>query len=151
MYDKPLAPELAPLVQACDVVVGMRMGQSHNEKITAQVERLNRVVHQTILSSRFITLFYAEIEDTGNITYVNAGHCPPLLMTPAGEALVASARSARMSITTPEPWSKATPTISSTRSLTGSASSSLERVLTSTKTTILPSSAIKSISPAGHR
>ncbi len=76
---------LPAALQARDAVIGMRMGQSHNEKITAQIERLNRVVHQTILSSRFITLFYAEIEDTGNITYVNAGHCPPLLMTPAGE------------------------------------------------------------------
>jgi sigma-B regulation protein RsbU (phosphoserine phosphatase) len=79
---------LPAALQARDVVVGMRMGQSHNEKITAQIERLNRVVHQTLLTSRFITLFYAEIEDTGNITYVNAGHCPPLMVTPAGEVFV---------------------------------------------------------------
>ena len=79
---------LPAALQARDVVVGMRMGQSHSEKIAAQIERLNRVVHHTILSSRFISLFYAEIEDTGNITYVNAGHCPPLLVTPAGEAFL---------------------------------------------------------------
>ncbi len=76
---------LPAALQARDVVVGMRMGQSHNEKITSQIVRLNRVVHQTLLTSRFITLFYAEIEDTGNITYVNAGHCPPLMLTPGGE------------------------------------------------------------------
>ncbi|MEZ4387769.1 MAG: PP2C family protein-serine/threonine phosphatase [Candidatus Krumholzibacteriia bacterium] len=76
---------LPAALQARDVVVGMRMGQTHNEKITSQVERLNQVVHQTLLTSRFITLFYAEIEDTGNVTYVNAGHCPPLLFTTAGE------------------------------------------------------------------
>lgn len=76
---------LPAALQARDVVVGMRMGQSHNEKITAQVERLNRVVHHTLLSSRFITLFYAEIEDNGNVTYVNAGHCPPLLVAADGE------------------------------------------------------------------
>ncbi len=77
---------LPAALQARDVVVGMRMGQTHNEKITSLIERLNEVVHQTLLTSRFITLFYAEIEDTGNITYVNAGHCPPLLFTTAGEA-----------------------------------------------------------------
>lgn len=76
---------LPAALQARDVVVGMRMGQTHNEKITAQVQRLNQVVHKTLLTSRFITLFYAEIEDTGNITYVNAGHCPPLLFTASGE------------------------------------------------------------------
>jgi len=76
---------LPAALQARDVVIGMRMSQSHNEKITSQIERLNRVVHHTLLSSRFITLFYAEIEDTGNITYVNAGHCLPLLITPGGE------------------------------------------------------------------
>lgn len=71
---------------ARDVIVGMRMGQSHNEKIASQVQRLNQVVHHTLLTSRFITLFYAEIEDTGNVTYVNAGHCPPLLITGPGDA-----------------------------------------------------------------
>ncbi len=76
---------LPAALQARDVIVGMRMAQSHSERITAQVERLNEVVHRTILVSRFITLFYAEVEDTGNLTYVNAGHCPPLLLTPAGE------------------------------------------------------------------
>lgn len=76
---------LPAALQARDVVVGMRMGQTHNEKITAQVQRLNQVVHRTLLTSRFITLFYAEIEDTGSITYVNAGHCPPLLFTTVGE------------------------------------------------------------------
>jgi serine phosphatase RsbU (regulator of sigma subunit) len=76
---------LPAALQARDVIVGMRMAQAHSERITAQIERLNEVVHRTILASRFITLFYAELEDTGNLTYVNAGHCPPILLTPAGE------------------------------------------------------------------
>ena len=76
---------LPAALQARDVVIGVRMGQAHNEKIRSLIQRLNSVIHNTTLSSRFISLFYAELEDTGNLTYVNAGHCPPLLITPTGE------------------------------------------------------------------
>lgn len=76
---------LPAALQARDVVIGVRMGQAHNEKIRSLIQRLNGVIHNTTLSSRFISLFYAELEDTGNLTYVNAGHCPPLLVTPEGE------------------------------------------------------------------
>jgi serine phosphatase RsbU (regulator of sigma subunit) len=76
---------LPAALQARDAVIGVRMGQAHNEKIRSLIQRLNVVIHNTTLSSRFISLFYAELEDTGNLTYVNAGHCPPLLVTAAGE------------------------------------------------------------------
>ncbi len=76
---------LPAALQARDAVIGVRMGQAHNEKIRSLIQRLNSVIHNTTLSSRFISLFYAELEDTGNLTYVNAGHCPPLLVSPAGE------------------------------------------------------------------
>jgi len=76
---------LPAALQARDVVIGMRMGQAENEKITATVSRLNRVIHHSGLTSRFISLFYGELEETGNLTYVNGGHCPPLLLTAEGE------------------------------------------------------------------
>lgn len=76
---------LPAALQARDVVIGMRMGQAENEKITATVSRLNRVIHGSGLTSRFISLFYAELDSEGNLTYVNGGHCPPLLLTPEGE------------------------------------------------------------------
>ena len=63
----------------------MRMGQAENEKITATISRLNRVIHSSGLTSRFISLFYGELEETGNLTYVNGGHCPPLLLTEESE------------------------------------------------------------------
>lgn len=76
---------LPAALQARDVVIGMRMGQAENEKITTTVSRLNRVIHGSGLTSRFISLFYAELDCEGNLTYVNGGHCPPLLLTPDGE------------------------------------------------------------------
>jgi serine phosphatase RsbU (regulator of sigma subunit) len=77
---------LPAALQARDVVIGMRMGQAEDEKINATVSRLNRVIHCSGLSSRFISMFYGEIEEAGNMAYVNGGHPPPLLLTPDGEA-----------------------------------------------------------------
>jgi len=61
------------------------MGQAGGEKITATVGRLNRVIHRSGLSSRFISLFYGELDESGNLAYVNGGHPSPLLFTPTGE------------------------------------------------------------------
>ena len=76
---------LPAALQARDVVIGMRMGQAEDEKITTTISRLNKVIHDSGLASRFISLFYGELETSGNIAYVNGGHCPPLLITPADE------------------------------------------------------------------
>ena len=37
------------------------------------------MIHRSRLSSRFVSVFYAELEQDGNIVYVNAGHQPPIL------------------------------------------------------------------------
>ena len=76
---------LPAALQARDVVTGLRMGQAENHKITATVSQLNNVIHRSGLASRFISLFYGELEESGNFAYVNGGHCPPLLVTPGGE------------------------------------------------------------------
>ncbi|MBK8165559.1 MAG: PP2C family protein-serine/threonine phosphatase [bacterium] len=76
---------LPAALQARDVVVGMRMGQARGEKINATVARLNRVINQGGLASRFISLFYGELETTGGLVYVNGGHPPPLLATADGD------------------------------------------------------------------
>ncbi|HXY42334.1 MAG TPA: PP2C family protein-serine/threonine phosphatase [Vicinamibacteria bacterium] len=62
-----------------DVVTGLRMGIQEELKIAHVFEKLNRVIHQSRLSSRFVSVFYGEVEDDGNIVYVNAGHQPPIL------------------------------------------------------------------------
>jgi sigma-B regulation protein RsbU (phosphoserine phosphatase) len=62
-----------------DVVTGLRMGIEKELKIAHVFEKLNRVIHRSRLSSRFVSVFYAELERDGNIVYVNAGHQPPIL------------------------------------------------------------------------
>lgn len=63
-----------------DVVTGLRMGVEKEMKMAEAMQKLNRVIHRSTLSTQFVSLFYGEIESTGNIFYVNAGHPPPLLV-----------------------------------------------------------------------
>ena len=48
-------------------------------KVAHVFEKLNRVIHRSRLSSRFVSVFYGELEADGNLVYVNAGHQPPIL------------------------------------------------------------------------
>ena len=61
-----------------DVYTGLRMGVERDFKIVRTVERLNRIINQSRMTTRFVSLFYGEIEEEGNFMYVNAGHPPPL-------------------------------------------------------------------------
>lgn len=62
-----------------DVVTGLRMGIEKELKVAHVFEKLNRVIHRSRLSSRFVSVFYAELETDGSLVYVNAGHPPPIL------------------------------------------------------------------------
>jgi len=75
---------LPAALQARDVATGLRMGVERDLKITRMAERLNRVIHRSGLTSRFISLFYGELERNGNLSYINAGHPPPLLRDERG-------------------------------------------------------------------
>jgi sigma-B regulation protein RsbU (phosphoserine phosphatase) len=75
---------LPAALQARDVVTGLRMGVEKEMKITAVMARLNKVIHASRLATRFVSLFYAELERNGNLIYVNAGHCEPVLVREGG-------------------------------------------------------------------
>jgi len=75
---------LPAALEARDVVVGLRMGASWQLKIEATVEKLNRILCSSTLSSRFVSLIYGELTAAGTFDYINAGHPAPLLVTTEG-------------------------------------------------------------------
>lgn len=50
--------------------------------------RLNRVLYARSIEPRYATLFYGVLAPDGRLTYANAGHTPPLLVTQAGVRLL---------------------------------------------------------------
>ena len=62
-----------------DIVTGLRMGLEKHLRMEYVFSRLNRVIHRSNPSSRYVSVFYGELESNGNLAYVNAGHQPPLL------------------------------------------------------------------------
>lgn len=69
---------LQAALQVRDVYTGLRMGVARDFKIVRTVERLNKIINQSRMTTKFVSLFYGEIEQEGNFIYVNAGHPPPL-------------------------------------------------------------------------
>jgi sigma-B regulation protein RsbU (phosphoserine phosphatase) len=62
-----------------DLVTGLRMGIEKDLKMSHVFSKLNRVIHRSNLSSRFVSVFYGELEADGTLIYINAGHQPPML------------------------------------------------------------------------
>ncbi len=62
-----------------DIVTGLRMGLEKHLRMEYVFSKLNRVIHRSNAASRYISVFYGELEPNGNLSYVNAGHQPPLL------------------------------------------------------------------------
>jgi len=68
---------LPAALQVRDIYMGLRMGLARDFKIVRTVERMNSIIHKSTLTSRFVSMFYGELELNGVFIYVNAGHPPP--------------------------------------------------------------------------
>lgn len=75
---------LPAALQVRDIYMGLRMGLARDFKIVRTLERMNRIIHQSTLTSRFVSMFYGELELNGVFIYVNAGHPPPFHMARDG-------------------------------------------------------------------
>jgi sigma-B regulation protein RsbU (phosphoserine phosphatase) len=76
---------LPAALQVRDVYMGLRMGLTRDFKLTRTVERLNAIINRSQLASKFVSLFLAELETTGNLIYVNAGHVLPFIIHRRGD------------------------------------------------------------------
>src|SRR5215204_2745546 len=57
---------------------------SHNS-LVATISAVNRYLANNIPTNRFVTLFYAELDpESGALSFLNAGHNPPLIIHSAG-------------------------------------------------------------------
>jgi sigma-B regulation protein RsbU (phosphoserine phosphatase) len=96
----PLSPEIFDLaiadasghglpaaLQVRDVYVGLRMGLARDFKLVRTMERLAAIINRSKLTSKFVSLFVAELESNGNLVYVNAGHVPPFVLKRDGKLL----------------------------------------------------------------
>lgn len=63
-----------------DVVTGLRMGLEKQMKMVHTIKKLNHVIYRSTFSSRFVSLFYGEFEQDGNMIFTNAGHPAPFLV-----------------------------------------------------------------------
>jgi serine phosphatase RsbU (regulator of sigma subunit) len=63
-----------------DIVIGLRMGLEKQMKMVHTLQKLNHVIYRSTYSSRFVSLFYGEIERDGHLIFVNAGHPAPFLI-----------------------------------------------------------------------
>jgi len=56
-----------------------------HDSLVATISAVNRYLADNIPSNRFVTLFYAELDpDSGSLSFLNAGHNPPLIVHSAG-------------------------------------------------------------------
>ncbi len=68
-----------------DIYMGLRMATDRDFKIIRTLEKLNHIIHRGRLTTKFVSLFYGELETGGILIYSNAGHNPPFLLRKSGK------------------------------------------------------------------
>jgi sigma-B regulation protein RsbU (phosphoserine phosphatase) len=68
-----------------DVYMGLRMATDRDFKIFRTLEKLNHIIHRGRLTTKFVSLFYGELETGGLLIYCNAGHNPPFVLSHSGK------------------------------------------------------------------
>lgn len=63
-----------------DIYMGLRMATDRDFKIIRTVEKLNHIIHRSRLTTKFVSLFYGELETGGIFIYTNAGHNAPFVL-----------------------------------------------------------------------
>ena len=63
-----------------DIYMGLRMATDRDFKIIRTMEKLNHIIHRSRLTTKFVSLFYGELETGGILIYCNAGHNFPFVL-----------------------------------------------------------------------
>jgi len=63
-----------------DIYMGLRMATDRDFKIVRTIEKLNHIIHRGRLTTKFVSLFYGELETGGILIYCNAGHNYPFVL-----------------------------------------------------------------------
>jgi len=60
--------------------------------LDTRIERINAFLNERTAGEKYATVFYCMLERSGKLDYVNAGHCPPLIVRRAGtiDSLIAT-------------------------------------------------------------
>lgn len=69
-----------------DVYMGLRMATDRDFKIIRTLEKLNHIIHRGRLTTKFVSLFYGELETGGILIYCNAGHNAPFVLRKNGKS-----------------------------------------------------------------
>src|SRR5262245_26813349 len=74
----------SPAALLASAVLGMFSAEATYQSSPAPlITRLNHGLFRRAIESRFLTTFYGILDDDGSFTYCNAGHNPPLLVSPS--------------------------------------------------------------------